>query len=59
MATMVSFDIGIRNMSYCFLKCDDKKVLSYGILDIFADSKSSADFGVITEHLLKCLEDFY
>jgi hypothetical protein len=32
---MISFDIGIRNMSYSILDMDDKKLIKYGIIDIF------------------------
>lgn len=34
-STMLSFDIGIRNMSYCFIKTENKQLLKYGIIDIF------------------------
>ena len=47
---MISFDIGIRNMSYSFIDMGTKQLLNYGIMDIFDNAeKGRNDFSVITE----------
>ena len=35
---ILSFDIGTRNLSWAFINCNDRKLLKYGIIDIFNDT---------------------
>ena len=36
---LISFDIGIKNLSYCILESETKKVLDWGIINISVDKK--------------------
>ena len=36
---LISFDIGIKNLSYCILESESKSILDWGILDISIDKK--------------------
>ena len=38
---LISFDIGIKNLSYCILESETKRILDWGIIDISVDPKCS------------------
>ena len=49
---LLSIDVGIKNMAYCFMNSNSKQILKWGVLDLKTSATSSDS--TITTHPLKC-----